>query len=183
MRGLSPARPDDRIIISESDDIPKPGLLQRALGYHGLSRRIVAFWCDNFIFRLNLRNDGHDHRLGPRLLTRGALQSPQAIREIQFRFSKRRYLRPLAASVASQRVFRRLGTFLWPTIIWHGAWHFTHMGGLDVVNLKITSDSHADENTQLTNAMYQARMASLIKCPLDDLPPSVRQDRFAHLIA
>ena len=183
MRGLTQARPDDRIIISDCDEIPKPALLRQALRYRGLSRRIVAFWCDNYIFRLNLSNAGHDHRLGPRLLTRGVLKSPQAIREIQFRFSKRPYLRFLTAPMASQRIFRRLGTFLWPTIVWHGAWHFTHMGGLTTVNLKIVSDSHADENSQLTNEAYQGRMASFAKCSLDDLPPTVRQDRFAHLIA
>ena len=89
MRGLADAAPDDRIIISDCDEIPKPDLLRQALAFRGLSHRIVAFWCDNYFYRLNLRNDAHDHRLGPRLLTMGNLKSPNAVREIQFRFSKR----------------------------------------------------------------------------------------------
>lgn len=183
MRGLTEARPDDRIIISDCDEIPKPNLLRQALLSLGLSRRIVAFWCDNYIYRVNLRHDSHDHRLGPRLLTMSALPSPQKVREIQFRFSKRGYLRPLAAPVACYRVLRRLGTFLWPTIVWHGAWHFTHMGDVDAVNLKISSDSHADENVPLTEAGYQACLATFARSSLDELPRTIRQGRFGHLIA
>jgi beta-1,4-mannosyl-glycoprotein beta-1,4-N-acetylglucosaminyltransferase len=183
MRGLTQADPDDRIIISDCDEIPKPERLRRVLQYRGLSRRIVAFWCDNYFYRLNLRNDAHDHRLGPCLLTKSALASPQAVREIPFRFSKRRYLRPLAAPVASYRVLRRLGTLLWPSIEWNGAWHFTHMGDVAAVNLKISSDSHADESTELTEAVYQQRMAGLTKRPLDEMPSSVKGGRFGHLIA
>lgn len=183
MRGLTQARPDDRIIISDCDEIPKSNLLQRALGFCGLSHRIVMFWCDNYFYRLNLLNEAHDHRLGPCLLTMGRLKSPQSIREIPFRFSKRHYLRPLLAPVASYRIFRRLGTLLWPAIIWNGAWHFTHMGDLAAVNFKISSDSHADENKELTDGVYQERMSALVKCPLDDLPRAIRQGQFAHLIA
>jgi beta-1,4-mannosyl-glycoprotein beta-1,4-N-acetylglucosaminyltransferase len=182
MRGLSQARPDDRVIISDCDEIPKPELLKQALRFHMLSHRIIAFWCDNYFYRLNLRNDGHDHRLVPCLLTMRAIASPQAIREIPFRFSRRRYLRLFLAPVASYRVWRRLKTFLWPTILWHGAWHFTHMGDVAAVNLKISSDSHADENKELSEATYRERMSALSKRPLDELPRSVREDRYAHLI-
>lgn len=183
MRGLTEAKPDDIIVISDCDEIPKPAVLQRTLQFHGLSRRIVAFWCDNYFYRLNLRNDAHDHRLGPRLLTMGNLKSPQAIREIQFRFSKQDYLRPFAAPFASGRVFRRLGTFLWPTIFWHGAWHFTNIGDVAALNLKNTAFSHADELGMVTEAEYQGRRAILTKCPLAELPRTVQHGQFAHLMA
>ena len=52
MRGLTEAAPDDRIIFSDCDEIPKPELLRRALAFRGLSHRIVAFWCDNYFYRL-----------------------------------------------------------------------------------------------------------------------------------
>jgi beta-1,4-mannosyl-glycoprotein beta-1,4-N-acetylglucosaminyltransferase len=183
MRGLTSAKPDDVIVISDCDEIPKPALLQRALRFRGLSRRIVAFWCDNYFYRLNLRDDAHDHRLGPRLLTMGNLKSPQVVREIQFRVSRRDYMKPLAAPLAGGRVFRRLGTFLWPTIFWHGAWHFTNIGDVDALNLKFSSFSHADEYDVLTDAAYHDRVSALRACPLTDLPATVRQDRFARLIA
>jgi len=182
MRGLTDARPDDRIIISDCDEIPKPELLRRALQFRGLSRRIVAFWCDNYFYRLNLRNDAHDHRLGPRLLTMSNLKSPQLVREIQFRFSKRRYLRPLAAPFASWRASRRMGSLIWSTILWHGAWHFTNVGDVDAVNLKFSSFSHADELRELTDTEYQSQLSTLTKCPLGELPRTIQQGRFAHLI-
>ncbi len=185
MRGLTEAHPDDRIITSDCDEIPKPDMLRRALQLRGLSRRIVAFWCENYFYRLNLRNDAHDHRLGPRLVTMSNLKTPNSVREIPFRFSKRRYLRPLAAPVASLRVFDRLGTFLWPTILWNGAWHFTCMGDVAAVNLKFSSFAHADELGQLTETAYQDHMSTFTKSPLVDLPRTIQiqQSRFAHLIA
>jgi beta-1,4-mannosyl-glycoprotein beta-1,4-N-acetylglucosaminyltransferase len=183
MRGLTGAKPDDVIVISDCDEIPKPALLQRALQFHGLSRRIVAFWCDNYFYRLNLRNDAHDHRLGPRLLTMGNLKSPQAIREIQFRFSKREHLKPLAAPFAGARVWRRLGTFLWPTIFWHGAWHFTNIGDVAAINLKFASFSHVGEFDELTDTELKDKLSALTKRPLAELPSAVQQGRFAHLLA
>jgi beta-1,4-mannosyl-glycoprotein beta-1,4-N-acetylglucosaminyltransferase len=183
IRGLAQARPDDRILISDCDEIPKPDILRRALSYRGLSHRIVAFWCENYIYRLNLRNDDHDHRLGPRLLTMSSLRSPQKIREMQFRFSKRNYLRPFVGPVVSYRILRRLRTLLWPTILWNGSWHFTHMGDVATVNLKIVSDSHADEHTEMTEAEFNARLSQLVKTPLQELPATIRRGQFAHLIA
>jgi len=185
MRGLTEAQPDDRIIISDCDEIPKPEFLRRALQFRGLSHRIVAFWCDNYFYRLNLRNDAHDHRLGPRLLTRGNLTSPQLVREIQFRFSKRPYLKPLAAPFASARASRRTGSWLWATIFWHGAWHFTNIGDVAAVNLKFSSFSHAGELRfkDLTATELEDKLAALTKCPLAELPGVIQQGRFAHLIA
>ncbi len=183
LRGLTGARPDDRIIISDCDEIPKPDMLRHALRFRGLSRRIVAFWCENYFYRFNLRNDAHDHRLGPRLLTMSNREVPNFIREIPLRFSKRRYLRPFAELVACYRVCRRLQTPIWPTILWNGAWHFTFMGDVAAVNRKFSSFSHVDDYKELTTAEYDDRLSSLKKCPLSDLPQTIRQDKFAHLIA
>jgi beta-1,4-mannosyl-glycoprotein beta-1,4-N-acetylglucosaminyltransferase len=183
MRGLGEARPDDRILISDCDEIPKPEMLRRALRFRGLSHRIVTFWCDNYYYRFNLRNDAHDHRLGPRLVTMSILKSPQVIREIPLRFSKRRYLRSFAPLVGCYRVYRRLKTFIWPTIFWNGAWHFSWIGDRATANLKISSYSHADERTEFTEAAYDSLLSSLTKCSLAELPQTIRQSKFGHLIA
>jgi hypothetical protein len=57
------------------------------------------------------------------------------------------------------------------------------MGGLAAVNLKISSDSHADEKAPLTEAAYEECISTLTKSPLNELPRTIQQDRFAHLIA
>jgi beta-1,4-mannosyl-glycoprotein beta-1,4-N-acetylglucosaminyltransferase len=183
VRGLAEARPDDLIITSDCDEIPKPAALRRALGFRGMSRRIVVFWCDNYFYRLNLRNDAHDHRLGPRLVTMSNLQSPNAVREIPFRFSSRRYLRPFAEPVAALRVAKRLRTFLWPTILWSGAWHFTSMGDFAALDLKLSSVAPHVGQQEITEADYQRHRATLQKCTFADLPSSARHERFAHLLA
>ena len=183
MRGLGGAQPDDRILFSDCDEIPKPHLLRKALAFRGLSHRIVAFWCENYFYRLNLLNETFDHRLGPRLLTMSNLKSPNAVRAVQFRFSSRRYLRPVATPMAALRVRSRLGKFLWPTIFWNGAWHFTNMGDVAAVNLKFSTYAHAHEVEQLTEVTYKNQMATFKKCPLADLPRAIQQDRYAHLLA
>ncbi len=183
LRGLSTARPDDRIIVSDCDEIPKPEALRQALLLRGMSRRIVMFWCENYFCKLNLRNDAHDHRLGPCLLAMKNLKSPQRLREIPFRFSKRRYLRKVAAPVACYRLSRRLRTALWPKIFWNGAWHFTCIGDATAVNLKFSSFSHVDEIGEFTDKEYQNLLSTLRKRPLVDLPQSIQQAKFAHLIA
>jgi beta-1,4-mannosyl-glycoprotein beta-1,4-N-acetylglucosaminyltransferase len=184
VRGLGDARPDDRIISSDCDEIPKPDVLRRALALPGLSRRIVVFWCENYFYRLNLRNDAHDHRLGPRLVTMSNLTSPNAVREIPYRFSKRPYLKRFAEPVAALRVAKRLGRFLWPTIMWDGAWHFTCMGDVTAVNVKFASVApHGDESPSLTETAYQRDLATFQKCSLAELPRLVQEERFGHLVA
>ena len=185
VRGLGDARPDDRIISSDCDEIPKPDVLRRALALPGLSHRIFVFWCENYFYRLNLRNDAHDHRLGPRLVTMSNLKSPNAVREIPFRFSKRPYLRSLTEPVAAVRTAKRLGKVLWPTILWGGAWHFTCMGDLTAVNVKFASVAPhgGDETPKLSEAAYQRHLATFQKCSLTGLPPIIQEERFAHLVA
>ena len=111
------------------------------------------------------------------------LKSPNAVRSVQFRFSKKHYLRPLATPLAALRVRSRLGKFLWPTIFWNGAWHFTNMGDVAAVNLKFSTYAHAHEVEQLTEVTYKNQMATFKKCPLADLPRAIQQDRYAHLLA
>lgn len=185
MRGLGDARMDDLVITSDCDEIPKPERLRRAIRLRGWSHRVVAFWCENYFYRLNLRNDAHDHRLGPRMLTMGNLlrSSPDGVRGIQFRFSKRRYLRPLAAPFASFRASKRIGTTLWPTIFWNGAWHFTSMGNVDAVNLKFASIAEIDLYPPLTEDAFNARMATFVRRPLSEMPRIVQQGGFGHLLA
>ena len=89
----------------------------------------------------------------------------------------------VAAPFASYRASRRIGSMVWSTILWHGAWHFTSIGDVDTVNLKFSSFSHADELEELTETAFKDRLSVLTKCPLADLPATIRQDRFARLIA
>ncbi|MCC6887079.1 MAG: hypothetical protein IT536_00860 [Hyphomicrobiales bacterium] len=183
MRGLSRARPDDRIIISDCDEIPKPRLLRHALTFRNLSHRIVAFWCENYFYRFNLRNNAHDHRLGPRLLTMSSLTSPQAIRELPLRFSKRPHLKWLSEPMAFLRTSRRMGRLIWPTILWNGAWHFSYLGDRVAVNHKIASFSHAGEIDLLSESAFRSHFSSLERRPLSEMPEAVRSGRFTHLLA
>ncbi|WP_291854910.1 N-acetylglucosaminyltransferase [Bradyrhizobium sp.] len=185
MRGLQDARPDDRIIVSDVDEIPKPRRLAAALSAPMLSRRLIAFWCENYTYRLNLRNDDLDHRLGPRLLTYRNLTDPNGLREISVRFSRRKWLRPFNSPVSTFRLWRHMPrTPLLLNVIWDGAWHFTSIGDVDDVNHKLSSYSHAPELTALiTKDEFEDNMYKLQRWPVVDLPRAVQSGRYAKLLA
>jgi beta-1,4-mannosyl-glycoprotein beta-1,4-N-acetylglucosaminyltransferase len=195
IRGLDRAKPGDLILVSDLDEIPKSPVLRRALDKFALDRRLIAFWCDNYMHRLNLRMPGWDHRLCPMLVTRRHLRSPQDCRYLQIRASKRAWLRPVAAAMAFPRVVKRLGHILWPEIVWHGAWHFTSMGNSAQLNAKLDAFTHRAENPQryssetLEAALRAGRsplwpVLPLVKEDLAHLPRAVRENpqRYAHLL-
>ena len=76
-----------------------------------------------------------------------------------------------------------MGKFLWPTIFWNGAWHFTNIGDVAAVNLKFSTSCPRTRSRATDGEEYKSRLATLKKCPLAELPRAIQQDRFAHLIA
>jgi beta-1,4-mannosyl-glycoprotein beta-1,4-N-acetylglucosaminyltransferase len=197
MRGLDRAEPGDRVLVSDLDEIPKSPLLRLALQKSWLDRRLIAFWCDNYVHRLNMRLIGYDHRLCPVLLTRRHLPSPQHLRCLQIRVSKRPWTRPFAGTMAFPRVIRRLGCGLWPQIIWNGAWHFTSMGNSSQLKAKLAAYTHQEHNTpsRYSDEVLGAALRSgrspmwpdlpLIKDDIQNLPRAVREtpERYANLLA
>jgi beta-1,4-mannosyl-glycoprotein beta-1,4-N-acetylglucosaminyltransferase len=185
-RGLSEARPNDRIIVSDLDEIPKPVALRAALDMAWLEHRLIGFWCVNYLHRLNLRCD-NDHRLGPRLVCYRNLKSANHLREFPLRVSKRPWTKPIASPLAAWRVLRRYGRPLWPTIIWDGAWHFISMGSFDEWKYKYLSWSHAPEISpaSITPELYERTLASMRKDDMSALPMAVQSDpqRYARYLA
>jgi beta-1,4-mannosyl-glycoprotein beta-1,4-N-acetylglucosaminyltransferase len=185
-RGLSGARPSDRIIVSDLDEIPKPVALRAALDMPWLERRLIGFWCVSYHMRLNLRS-GYDHRLGPRLICRRNLKTPDHLRVFALRVSKRPWAKPIASPLASWRALRKFGRPLWPTIIWDGAWHFTSVGTFDTWQYKYASMAHAPEIPEgtVTPENYQSILNSMRKEDMSALPMAVQSDpqRYARWLA
>lgn len=186
LRGLTDARPNDRIIVSDLDEIPKPAALRAALELPWLEWRLIGFWCVNYLLRLNLRHD-YDHRLGPRLICYGNMKSPNHLRVVPMRVSKRAWAKPIASPLASWRVLRKFGRPLWPTIVWDGAWHFTCIGSFETWKYKTSNAAHAPEVTPgaITEDRYEQGIKHLPKEDMLALPMTIQSNpqRYAQLLA
>ena len=185
-RGLTEARPRDRIIVSDLDEIPKPAALRAALDMPWLEQRLVGFWCVSYYLRLNLRSDT-DHRLGPRLICHRNLISPDHLRVFALRVSKRPWTKPIASHLASWRALRKFGRPLWPTIIWDGAWHFTCVSSFDTWKYKYLNMAHAPEIPPgtVTPEVYESLLNAMRKEEMSALPMAVQSDpqRYARWLA
>jgi beta-1,4-mannosyl-glycoprotein beta-1,4-N-acetylglucosaminyltransferase len=186
MRGLRGCQPDDLIIISDVDEIPRPEVIEN----HKSASGLILFEMDSYYYYLNLRGlypqdtadlslTGKPYRWYGALMTRyGNLTTPQAFRKIA-RKSGRGY-----DSV---------------TIMKNAGWHFTYMGGTQRIIEKIESFSHQEYNSgqykdpeYIRQAMSQGRYLfdnepiALHPVPLDESFPRyllANQETFAkHLV-
>ena len=196
VRGLDRAKPEDRIIVSDLDEIPRATHLRQALDRFAPDRRLFAFWCDTYVHRLNMRLAGWVHRLSPVLLTRRHLRSPQDLRYVQICVSKRRWTRSVAGAMAVPRVIKRLGRVVWPQIVWNGAWHFSSMGNSTQLHAKLAAYAHQENNVpgKYSDELLEAGLRAgrspmcpdlpLVKEDIAQMPRAVRDcpQRDAHLL-
>lgn len=132
MRGLTQAQPDDTIIISDLDEIPRP---EKITTYHShpgfkvFEQRTFYYYLNNighkkpsFLKRLFLKEEPYDYWRGSTMVHFKDLTSPQACRN-----NRDNKKNP-------------------HTLIKDGGWHFSFMGGLDRILYKINSFAHTEFN-------------------------------------
>jgi hypothetical protein len=126
MQGLSDAKIDDMIIISDVDEIPRPSTIE-AIKNKDNSYDVYAFYMPLFNFKWNYMriDDGKNQCWG------------QAIR--------RAFLDELTPEFVRQN---RFYCHNWPnaTHILHAGWHWSWLGGDDTAIDKVTSFSHEECN-------------------------------------
>jgi beta-1,4-mannosyl-glycoprotein beta-1,4-N-acetylglucosaminyltransferase len=191
MRGLDSAAPDDLVLISDVDEIPKPANLKTALRSPSSVRRLTVFESKAYLHYLNARSRLPGIVQSPRLLARRYLRDPQAVRSLRPRISKNRvwgpaleFARPL---VALLRSWSELGHPLPVKIEYGAAWHFASLGGVEEIRDKLLAYSHTEVATQRN--LDRARMASALaegrsvlggkplrRVPLDELPVALQSD-------
>jgi len=117
LRGLEDASPDDLIVISDVDEIPRAKVLS------SFSGNLAALELDHFYYKLNCKN--LKRRItGPMLIRGQHLTNPQTVRE-----RARRYWED--------------GT----TVVPNAGWHFSCMSDPAGIKLKLKSFSHQEYNT------------------------------------
>jgi beta-1,4-mannosyl-glycoprotein beta-1,4-N-acetylglucosaminyltransferase len=191
MRGLAGAAPDDLVLISDVDEIPKPAHLGRALRSAGSAGRLTVFESEAYLHYLNARSRLRGTVQSPRLLARRYLRDPQAVRSIKPRISKSPLWGPaldmLQPVLGRLRSWSALGHALPIRIEPNAAWHFTSLGGVEEIRDKLLAYSHTEMATP-TN-LDPARMAGALaagrsvlgesdlrRVPLDRLPLALQSD-------
>jgi beta-1,4-mannosyl-glycoprotein beta-1,4-N-acetylglucosaminyltransferase len=191
MRGLTGAAPDDLVLISDVDEIPKPANLEATLRSPGSARRLTVFESEAYLHYLNTRSRLPGIVQSPRLLARRYLRDPQAVRSLRPRISKSpvwgpvlEFARPLLGPL---RAWSQLGYPLAVKMEQGAAWHFASLGGVDAITDKLLAYSHTEvatpanlDRARMANALAEGRSvlggSALRRVPLDDLPVALQSD-------
>lgn len=191
LAGLDDARPDDFVLLSDVDEIPRAASVKDATE-HPYSRPAVhCFEQKMFKYFINLQHEDSWSRTGPRLCRRRFLRSMQALRSVRSPASDpiKSMLRWLSACNQMRRPIRRI-------LHADAGWHFSSVGGAEEVAQKLASFSHipterrGDPNANLVEAAA-ARInrvgsdPSLQRVSIDDTFPDYlveNLERFSSLI-
>ncbi len=192
-RGLGDAEPDDLILVSDVDEIPKPAALSDSLAT--APGAITIFSKDEHNFRLNLRvRTQHSRWGGPRMIEMRHFQSGERLRRVRGIRSKS--LDPRFEAIAWHLDTRwRHGAWLRRILYPRGAWHFSFVMDSADVALKLQAFSHEEYCTAdtLDPKLLPARIAErksffgdqLELVGLCTLPAPVQEDprRWDHILA
>ena len=185
MRGLADAAPDDLVLISDVDEIPKPASLQEAVNSPGSARRLTVFESEAYLHYLNARSRLPGIVQSPRLLAMRYLRDPQAVRSLRPRITKNAVWGPalefLAPMLSPLRSWPVLGYPLPVKIEPGAAWHFASLGGVEEIRDKLLAYSHTEVATpsnldpaRMARALAEGRTVlggnPLRKVPLEGLP-------------
>lgn len=200
-RGLGEARPDDLVMISDVDEIPKLGSIEAMRNALSSRRSFATFAMDHHVYRLNLRNkgrgvvDGKERGIitGTRAVRRRDLKIPHLVRQL-----KRRYWK--SAPDWSDQIPARFNAIAatglpLPRIhLADAGWHMHSVGGRDLLKAKWDSfivDEQFQGQTSWDEAFGDALEAGevadklgLEHVPLTKLPDEIAQnpDRYAKLL-
>ena len=128
MRGLNDAEPDDIIMISDADEIPRPSTIQ---ALRDSSASVFGFRMPLFNFKYNYMMINQDcYSVWSGACRRGALDSPEIFRR------SRHALNSFGYGYNDGTV----------QLIEHAGWHFTYLGTEEFARTKIQSFAHAETN-------------------------------------
>ena len=125
IQGLKDAKPDDLIILSDSDEIPD---LEK-LKYIKEEKKFIAFSQKMFTYKLNLQNLDESNWIGSRITKKKYIKSMQDLRNLKFR------------KFPFWRIDKRSLQVI------EGGWHFSYLNSPEQILNKIKSFSHGEFNS------------------------------------
>lgn len=192
-RGLTGAKPDDVIMISDVDEIPFPENVAR-LTPTAMRGHIWFIECDYYTYKLNLSILNKWVGLcAVRAVQNKYLPPLQTLRGFRARQSRRLPM-PINQAINVGKNIFRIGRPLTHVLIEHGGWHFTFVNTPEKIQYKIASYAHQERNTpEFNNLANIQRLISegrsvcgrkIEPVSLEAMPRSVREnpDHWRHLL-
>lgn len=147
VRGLVDARPDDTVLISDLDEIPRPESVKKVIGLDGVTRFGMRF----FNFFLNYRNYSvYNWPIGTQACSYSTFLDERTyagFRGDEYtlkEFNEGPTMTKLRMAGAA-RSFRDAG------------WHFSYCGGMEMVIEKFKAFAHTELNTAKTTSIDEIR--------------------------
>ncbi|ESR24494.1 N-acetylglucosaminyltransferase [Lutibaculum baratangense] len=182
--GLAEAEPGDLVLLCDVDEIVRASALREVIAGGRYRERLVVFEQSLHRFRLDLVHPRARWLLGPRLVERRHLTSPQLLRMTKARLSKRRRL-PVPLSALALRLRNRVstGVGLPVDIVPDAGWHFSSLGGYEAFARKRASIVEGDILPQGgIEEEYRRQLGELRAYPRDRLPSCVVAGHYGHLM-
>jgi beta-1,4-mannosyl-glycoprotein beta-1,4-N-acetylglucosaminyltransferase len=187
LRGLTQAKPDDIVMISDLDEIPSPEMVRA----HADSKEIILFVQKLYYYFLNYLNvSSPEWPLGTKLLPYAFFLGED--KALKFTFSE--FLLPELNQGVTPTKIRFVENV---KVIRNAGWHFSYLGGTEAIIKKIQSTAHQEfnsaKNTDPKEILEQissgkdifGRGDRFFGVPIDvDYPRYIRdnQEKFPHLI-
>lgn len=190
-RGLADAGPDDLIMVSDVDEIPKPDALREAL--KSPSGSITYFEGVYYHFRLNWRLIGRQDLMTSRMIEYRHFRDGWLLRSTK---GKRSTSVPnwIEFFMWAPYAAARHRALLWRRVMREGCWHFSFMSDPEKIRTKLSAYKPPDrlKLKDLRDDAVEERLSSrrsmfdtAIKVdPLSEMPEYVQENtsRFAHLL-
>ena len=149
IRWLKGAAPDDVVIISDVDEIPRPEVVAR-MG-KSCPAGVTALGIEVFCYYLNFKNYTHYEITAPRMLTVATLNDPKTYIGMRPLVNHDKFVNkgPTTTNVrcmTPERVVKQAG------------WHFSYLGGAEAIIRKIGSIAIEYANEKNTNAAWLAEV-------------------------
>ncbi|MDD7908706.1 N-acetylglucosaminyltransferase [Pseudovibrio exalbescens] len=157
-RGLPNGAPDDLILVSDVDEIPKPEALEAARADKRSQYGLTWFGTDIFRYRLNYKDDVNDQTSCPRMIARRHFRGAQNLRRERVIRSRSapKFLEGLMWHASALRKYGRpMHRIIRPS----SSWHFSYLGNMDKVLTKVAAYSH----TEHMNDAYLGRAERTLK--------------------
>lgn len=149
IRGLKDARPEDLVLISDVDEIPRPEVIAKAkaANYDG----VTALGIEVFCYYLNFKNYTHYEISAPKLLTYATLIDPITYEGMRPLVNHDKWVNqgPTTTNIRCITPKR---------IIKHAGWHFSYLGGAEAIIRKIGSIAIEYANEKNTNPAWLAEV-------------------------
>jgi beta-1,4-mannosyl-glycoprotein beta-1,4-N-acetylglucosaminyltransferase len=135
-RGIADAAPDDLILLSDIDEIPRRQVICKIKKSPPDLNEVLCLELRMFYYFANLEFDDRWLRRGPRCLVKGGYFGMQKLRNIKGPHSS--FFHDMSRAISA---WRESGRLLRRRAIRDAGWHFSYLGGVAAIQEKVQSTS------------------------------------------